>query len=266
MNNLVVNLHLLEKCNYRCVHCFSLFNSPEILSLSDWMKIVDNILSCSSVKRLNLAGGEPLLLPWIYELAGYIHQKGVEVSIITNGSLLNEKMLQRTVFSMVGISIDSFNEETLLKIGRCTDNGLVLSNKQYYLLCTLIKENGIDLKINTVVTKLNLEDDFSILKKIKPKRWKILRMQKFSSNNFDNSHLAVSNEEFSAFCQKQENLGIPFISEKIMYNSYIFIDPQGNLIDNTGGKYKSVGNLLDEDFTQCFGRLPLNRELYERRY
>lgn len=266
MNNLVVNLHLLEQCNYRCVHCFSRFNSPETLSFSGWAKIVDNILNCSSVNRINLAGGEPLLLPWIQELVNYIQQKSAEVSIITNGSLLKEDMLQQGTVSMIGISIDSFNERTLTKIGRYHENGAALSGEQYRQLCACVKKSETVLKINTVVTRFNLDDDFSPIKEIAPERWKILRMQIFKSGNFDNSPFAISDEEFSAFCLKQENLGIPFVAENTMHNSYIFVDPAGNLLDNTGCKYTPVGNLLEDNFSQCLKRLPLNLELYRHRY
>jgi len=266
MKNLVVNLHLLEQCNYHCGHCFSHFGLSEPLHLSKWKKIADNILGYPFVSRINLAGGEPLLLPWIQDFAEYIREKGIEVSIITNGSLLKEKFLKHCKISMVGISIDSFNEETLIKMGRYTLNSKPLPEEQVYRLCSLVKDNCIDLKINTVVTKLNLTDDFSPLINIAPKRWKILRMQPFEAGNFSNFHLGVTDEEYNSFCRKQEALGIPFVAENIMVNSYIFIDPAGCLIDNTGGIYTSAGNLLNEDFYECFKRLPLNTELYDFRY
>ena len=266
MKDLVVNLHLLEKCNYRCAHCFSHFNSTETLSFSGWTRIVDNILRVPDVKRINLAGGEPLLLPWLQKLVDYIRQKGSKVSIITNGSLLKEDMLLQGTVSMIGISIDSFNGETLLKMGRHSDNAAPLSGEQYQKLCACVKKNGIDLKINTVVTRLNLEDDFSVVKEISPKRWKILRMQVFKNDYFNNSPFAISDEEYSVFCRKQAKLGIPFICENSMSNSYIFVNPTWYLLDNAGGEYKPVGNLLKEDFYECFERLDFNRQLYEHRY
>lgn len=266
MRNLVVNLHLLEQCNYRCRHCFSQFGSPGLLDLSFWEKIVDNILRCYPDCRINLAGGEPLLLSWIWDLVNHIRQKGAEVSLITNGSLLKADLLQPNTLSMIGISIDSFSENTLVKMGRCTESGMALSGGQYRRLCGLVKSSGSDLKINTVVTRLNLWDDFSPIQEIAPKRWKILRMQTFKTEDFDNSHLAVSDQEYETFCQKQESLGITFVRENSMRNSYIFVDPAGDLIDNAEGRYDSVGNLLQEDFDLCLGRLPLDKELYERRY
>ena len=268
MKNIVLNLHLLEQCNYRCEFCFSRFGSPKTLGLLVWKKIVDNILGYPSVGRINLAGGEPLLLPWLQELANYIHEKGAEVSLITNGSLLpsRDDILRAGAFSMIGLSIDSFNESTLEKLGRCSGNGTPLLCEQYRQLCDLVKKRNLELKINTVVTRLNLYDDFSPIKEIAPKRWKILRMQIFKTGDFDNSHLAIGDEEYKAFCERQKALGVPFVSEDSMRNSYIFVDPAGCLIDNAKGRYTPVGNLLEDDFPRCFRRLPLNWELYERRY
>jgi len=268
MRNLVLNLHLLEQCNYRCGFCFSHFGSPKTQSFSAWKRIIDNVLGYPYVSRINLAGGEPLLLPWLQELANYIRGKGAEVSLITNGSLLPQKadVLRSGAFSMIGLSIDSFSESTLVKMGRCSDNGIPLSYEQCRQLCAFVKKSDLELKINTVVTKLNFDDEFSPMKKIAPKRWKILRMQTFKTDNFDNSRLAISDEEYGVFCKRQEALGIPFVPEDSMRNSYVFVDPDGNLIDNAEGKYTPVGNLQKEDFLQCFRRLPLNWELYNSRY
>ena len=102
----------------------------------------------------------------LHELIEHIHQKGKEVSIITNGSLLKEKFLQTGLISMVGISIDSFQEDTQRKMGRCQHNGLALSKSDYVRLCVNIQENGIILKINTVVTSLNLNEDFSPIREL----------------------------------------------------------------------------------------------------
>jgi len=42
---------------------------------------------------------------------------------------------------------------------------------------SIIKEMGIRLKINTVVSKLNYNEDLSwLIKKIKPERWKVFQI------------------------------------------------------------------------------------------
>lgn len=51
----VVNLHVLENCNFHCKYCFSKFESKKILSLSDWKNIIDNICETIKVERFNIA-------------------------------------------------------------------------------------------------------------------------------------------------------------------------------------------------------------------
>ena len=96
MNNTryVVNLHILEQCNYKCKYCFAHYESNKILSLDQWKLIVDNVSESISVKRFNIAGGEPLLYPKLNELISYINSKGIPVSIITNGILLSESFIE----------------------------------------------------------------------------------------------------------------------------------------------------------------------------
>jgi radical S-adenosyl methionine domain-containing protein 2 len=264
--DLVVNLHLLKRCNYHCGHCFAHFDSAEPLSVDGWKAVIDNIALDRRVVRFNLAGGEPLLFPELYELIGYIHQKSIDVSIITNGSLLKEELLRMGTISMIGVSIDSFQESTQRKMGRCQHNGLALSKSDYVKLCGSIQENGISLKINTVVSALNLNEDFSPIKQIAPNRWKIFKMQVLKTKDFDNTPLRVNKKEFDGFTERQRRLGIDFIEESDMENAYILVDPSGNLVDNTGGRYRAVGNLLTESFEQCLQKLPFNEALYRTRY
>jgi MoaA/NifB/PqqE/SkfB family radical SAM enzyme len=234
--------------------------------LENGRRFIDNIVRNERIARFNLAGGEPLLLPKLCELIDYIHQKGIDVSIITNGSLFKEDLLRMGAISMIGISIDSFQESTLREMGRCQQNGAVLSQADYLRLCGRIQENGISLKINTVVTALNLNDDFSLVKQIAPDRWKIFKMQVFRQKGFDNTPLQVSGDEFSGFSERQRLLGIDFIEESDMENAYIIVNPSGDLVDNTGGRYRAVGNLLEKPFEQCLQGILFNETLYRTRY
>ena len=263
---MVINLHITERCNYRCNHCFGHFDSRRDLSLSEWKSVVDAAMEKTSVKRFNLAGREPLLFSGLDELIDHISGKGAAVSIITNGSLLDDELLQSQNIAMIGISVDSFCEATLRKMGRCQRNGTVLLKKQCRRLCERILANNITLKINTVVTRLNLHEDFSPMTELAPQRWKLLKMQPFKSAGFDNAPLGISAEEFDAFCSRQRLLGIGFTPEASMRRAYIFVDPAGNLVDNSAPHYKPIGNLLTEDFFQVFQRLPFNTALYQSRY
>jgi MoaA/NifB/PqqE/SkfB family radical SAM enzyme len=55
------------------------------MSITDWKRVVDEAAR-HSVRSILVRGGEPFLLPGIIELLDYIHDKGIFVSVDTNGT------------------------------------------------------------------------------------------------------------------------------------------------------------------------------------
>lgn len=180
-----INLHILETCNFRCRQCFSKFGTEKLLPVKDWEKIVDNCIAGADVTEFNIAGGEPMLYPELVELVQYIRDKGVKVSLITNGSLMDEEWIKNYagMYETIGFSVDSINDETNRKIGRCDRNGKTIPAGRVVELCELIRKYapGCRIKINTVVSVLNKDEVMSdFIDEIATDRWKILRMKTFS--------------------------------------------------------------------------------------
>jgi radical S-adenosyl methionine domain-containing protein 2 len=266
-NGYVINLHLLEKCNYHCKHCFARFDSHKLLLVQDWKQIIDNITKKSHISRFNLAGGEPLLYQGLDEVIEYINTKNIQVSLITNGYLLSEERIRefKGRLSMLGISIDALHAEVLQKIGRCTKRQEIFSMNRCIGLCKSIKENNIQLKINTVVTRLNLRENIGdLIQTICPDRWKILKMKQFSSDNNDNSGLEITEDEFNKFCSMYTS--ISHVEEPSLKSAYIIVDSKGWLVNNNNKNYQPAANLLQEDFVKGFDALHLDEKLYESRY
>lgn len=130
-----INLHILETCNFKCRQCFSKFGTEKLLPVKDWEKIVDNCIAGADVTEFNIAGGEPMLYPGLVELVKYIRNKGVKISLITNGSLMDEEWIKNyaglyetTVVRQPMMTADEVksskekasktNEATLLKIAK----------------------------------------------------------------------------------------------------------------------------------------------------
>lgn len=83
--------------------------------------------------RINLVGGEPLLLGK-NRLASIIEKAqkkyGFITSLVTNGSLLMENLELVSRLDTLGLSVDSFSSEILRSIGRCSRSGKVLSEAE----------------------------------------------------------------------------------------------------------------------------------------
>ena len=284
-----INLHILEACNFKCRQCFSKFGTKKLLSVKDWEKIVDNCIAGADVAEFNIAGGEPMLYPGLVELVQYIRDKGVKVSLITNGSLMDEEWIKSYagMYETIGFSVDSINDETNRKIGRCDRNGKAIPAGRIVELCGLIRKYAPEcrIKINTVVSALNKDEVMSdFIDKIAADRWKILRMKPFQYGSFSNLDIQVSNEEFEEFVERnrerrRKEYGVTaetgietakreVIVEPDMKASYVLIDSNGCLLDNAVDEMTPVVvcDCLREDFTEGLRKLTLDREKYEARY
>ena len=264
----VVNLHILEQCNYKCKYCFSHFNTKSILPIEEWKEIVDNIASNIPVKRFNIAGGEPLLYPRIDELIEYIKSKGIDVSIITNGILLNEYFIEKHSKNLetIGLSMDSMCENTLINLNCKTIKNEIFTKEKLFSIAKKIKDFGIKLKINTVVSKENYKEVlYSDLDKLNVDRWKILKMKPFKNDKFNNYDLDITEKEFNYFLENNNKLD-NIVVEESMVNSYIVIDSEGYLLDNSNENYKRVAYAKSENFREEFFNFNLDKELYNNRY
>ena len=109
------------------------------------------------------------------------------------------------LYETIGFSVDSINDETNRKIGRCDRNGNTILAGRIVELCGLIRRYAPEcrIKINTVVSALNKDEvmcDF--IDEIAADRWKILRMKPFQYGSFSNLDIQVSNEEFEEFVER----------------------------------------------------------------
>lgn len=262
-----INLHFTDFCNFHCKHCFIKKENCE-LSFDKLKIIVDKIykyFNNNSLKgRINLAGGEPLMSRNIDSLIEYIASKGIDVSIITNGYYLDDLFIEKhkTQIKMIGISVDSLNYNTNILIGRCSKANTLSKEKLIYI-CNIIKKAGVKLKINTCLSKLNINENFnSFINEIKPDRYKILQMS-CDDNDLKNKNNVISNEEAEAFLSRIEYKYI-YESADEMKKSYVIIDSQGNI--STNNSHTSIISIFDYDLEEAIKLLNIDYENYIKRY
>lgn len=286
-----INLHILEPCNFRCKHCFAHFDNHNILPLNYWKHIVDNCMNAIFVNEFNIAGGEPLLYKDLSLLIDYIYSLQIKCSIITNGFLMDEEWIKNNApkLNTIGFSIDSFIPNILFQIGRKTNKKEYLSKEKFTQLCKWIKKYNPDckIKLNTVVTSLNKNENLlSEIKKLPIDKWKIIKMRVFKNNNFDNSNIKISDQEYIEFVnintknaeyvskgQKDSDSDIlkinntTIVIEKSTEAGYIIIDANGYLVDNSkNDNYEVLINCATEEFLDGFKKLSLDKNLYFSRY
>ncbi|MFW3441814.1 viperin family antiviral radical SAM protein [Aliarcobacter butzleri] len=279
MNEITVNWHIIQKCNYKCYYCFAKYgknNKKEIhcskkeieLLLNKVYQSFKNEFKGYSI-RLNIAGGEPTLSKNLNFIIQTAYKIGFDVSIITNSSVLTTRFISENAkyLSMFAISIDSLNKDTNLKIGR-------IGNKNFLEIHHVLKNisllrkynNSIKIKINTVINNYNYTEyigDFINL--AKPDKWKI-----FQALNINNSSSKeyCSKEQFKTFINNHKDLNINTFSEtnEEMIESYIMIDPYGRFYQNSGAIYQYSKSILELESNEIINHVNFDLKKYKNRY
>lgn len=271
----VVNYHITNRCNYHCAYCFGKFNGQKDPTLNDAKKIVDNIALYFAQNnitdgRINFAGGEPTLYKHLDELIDYTSSLRIRASIVTNGSLLTHERIRswQGKVSCIGISIDSIVCNTNLTIGRCCRNK-VISLSQWSKLTKAIHDCGIDLKINTVASKFNLDEDLSELyRALSPKKIKLFQMHLIDVINDRAKPYEITEFEFLTFCDRHREFDSVIVVEPCgsMENSYLMVNPEGKFQLNNNGSYQTFGDLNTTSLSEILKAVPLDSEKFDSRY
>ena len=257
-NFISVNFHFWPYCNFHCKYCFTRFNGiKSTLSKEDCFKIIAT-LNDKGTEKINFAGGEPTLSPFLGDLIKYSKSLGLTTSIISNGTGIGKRFLNKFGNSLdwVGLSLDSGNELIQFQLGR-GDGSYV---KDIIKKSKMIQSAGIKLKINSVITRLNFKEDMNrLMAKIKPDRWKVFQVLEIENcNYFSLRALLISSEEFQHFIKNHSEL-TP-ISENIddMIDSYVMIDPQGRFYQNRGHTYKFSESILQVGVINALNEVQYN--------
>jgi radical SAM protein with 4Fe4S-binding SPASM domain len=121
-NNLaLIYFKLTPACNLRCVMCgqygdrgvmkeSAAEETKKILPLETWKRFIDEIAPQRPVTYI--WGGEPFLYPDLIPLARYMTQKGLYVSVNTNGTLMERyaEDIVRDKWSTIFVSLDAFRD------------------------------------------------------------------------------------------------------------------------------------------------------------
>jgi radical SAM protein with 4Fe4S-binding SPASM domain len=105
-----------HKCNLRCKHCYS--NSGDVeedeLTTQQALAVVDQ-LADAHVTALAFSGGEPITRKDFFQVARHAADRGLYVSLASNGTLLtkeNVQKLKEAKVNYVDISIDGATAKT----------------------------------------------------------------------------------------------------------------------------------------------------------
>ena len=149
--------NLTNMCNLRCKHCYQKAGHAlkDELSLEEKLRLVDEIAS-AGVVAIAFSGGEPLMHPDFFSTARRAHDRGLYISVATNGVLLTPETLNRLKDIGVGyieVSLDSARPEVHDEF-----RGVPGSWKRALEGISNSSKAGVFTVMATTVTRLNYED------------------------------------------------------------------------------------------------------------
>ena len=166
VNKFVLQWHLSEACNLKCLHCYQEKHKPVALSYSQLLNILDqyrDLLKKLKVKgHINLTGGEPLCSPHFFKILDEF-KKDKELysfSILTNGTLITDEIAKR---------ISEYNPEYVqvsIEGGKKTNDYIRGKNvyKKVASAIKCLKKYNIFVSISFTATKINYKEFPKVVK------------------------------------------------------------------------------------------------------
>jgi len=167
MDSLSLGIGLTNKCNLNCPHCYSRGEEEQFISISDIMKLEQNL----RINSINFGTGESFLHPQFEQIIKLLHSKGIKLSLTTNGytvANMSDDLLQ--LFNDIDFSLDFPDEQKHNQfrqgnvtsdirkgIDRCKKLGVecsfatALMNVNYNVIdkiCALAQSLDINLRVN----------------------------------------------------------------------------------------------------------------------
>lgn len=118
------SIAMTNRCNLRCVHCYlgderSPQSAARELDTAFWLSMIDQIAEAGCLNLL-ITGGEPFLRPDFPEVYTHAKKRGLLVTVFTNGTRFDEKLLRLfrelppwfVEVSLYGASKETYDEVT----------------------------------------------------------------------------------------------------------------------------------------------------------
>jgi radical S-adenosyl methionine domain-containing protein 2 len=280
-----VNWHCFKACNYSCKFCYARFEDLKAtpsMAANEGYQLLE-MLAAAKVKKINFVGGEPMLHPHIEKWIICAKSLSLVTSIVSNGTNIDEAFLQRMKghLDWIGLSIDASNDDLHAQLGRGTKgdikNGVSDHLSKMLDIAPLLHAYEIGVKLNTVVTSLNHQDDMTnVVRSIRPHRWKIFQALSIQGENDDEiEELSISKQLFDDYVQRHresllnlEDVRIVAEDNNAMLGTYAMIDPLGRVYTNADSRYKySTHSSLVIGFLQAWNEVStgFDRDSFEAR-
>ena len=162
----VLQWHLGEACNLKCLHCYQENHKPVQLKYEELEKIYYQFKELLSKEKMlghiNITGGEPLCNPYLFKILDLINKDKelISFSILTNGTLITKELAAKIK------SYNPYYVQVSLEGGKRI-NDYIRGKGTYKKIANgikLLRGEGIFTSISFTANKLNYKEFPKVVK------------------------------------------------------------------------------------------------------
>ena len=117
-----IRLEITSGCNLQCKYCHNseYINRKDDMTTKEIIRLISDIKKHYNINKILLTGGEPLVNKDILFIVKHISNLGIKADMVTNATLLTEKLinkLENSGLKRIRISIDTVSDENSLRYG-----------------------------------------------------------------------------------------------------------------------------------------------------
>lgn len=240
-----VCLELSDRCKVGCPYCL-LEEKKEEVSKEQMLNII-SVLDVYGVLRYTIGGGEPLDIPYVYDIGKFVKNLNHEVLLRTSACNYIDCKEVEQAFDIVDISIDSYKKETMKICKPNINSDVILDNIKK------LSQSHVECRCNILVTQYNYHDIIPTIIWLAENNIRNIRIQKLVQRGKAKAiynYIYVSDENYSDLLEKayekcaKLNINIEEV-KSVNSQTLCIVKPNGELYVGTPTHLIQLGDVFN---------------------
>lgn len=265
-----INWLISGRCNAHCPICYGLYSDSD-LEFSDCKEVVEKI-AASGIKKITLTGGEPLLYEKILDVIKYISDKGLAISLHTNGLLLKDRLLDRLALIpnlRISLALDGPTDKVNQDV-----RGIDSFAFKFAENIKAINKRKIPVSVKTTATKVNIGsmNDLAVfLNNFDLDFWFISEFMPLGrgGQKENRDKYLLEKTHFPELMEKINNMNLSFpvhmksISDQVK-RPYFFINSQGRVTTTDKNGYVQIGDIFEDNIADLWRKVTAHNPVFNK--